>query len=88
MPASVTTITLSVPRARSDAALTSTVSADVFTGVWPKYSQCRYLSGLNLDANNKLYVKTVDVAGAFSKSLQLRLLLGAIGLLKNQQERC
>ncbi len=54
VPASVTTITLSVPRARSDAALTSTVSADVFTGVSPNLHNIGTLAGMNLDANNKL----------------------------------
>jgi hypothetical protein len=66
---SVTTITLSVPRDRSDAA-GSTVTADVLTGVSPNLHLVGTLAGLNLDGNNKLYVKTVDVAGALSNVLQ------------------
>jgi hypothetical protein len=61
----VTTITLSVPRARSDVA-TSTVDADVLTGTSPGLRTLGTIPGLKLDANNILYVQAVDVAGGLS----------------------
>lgn len=62
---SVTTITLSVPRSRSDAAA-STVGADVLIGKSPGLRTLGTIPGLNLDANNILYVQAVDVAGGVS----------------------
>ncbi len=59
----VTTITLSVPRDRSDAASSSTVDADVLSGTSPNLRKLGTLSGLRMDAANAFYVQTVDVAG-------------------------
>ncbi len=61
----ITTITLSVPRARSDAA-TSTVDADVLIGTSPGLRTLGTIHGLKLDANNILYVQAVDVAAGIS----------------------
>jgi hypothetical protein len=61
-----TTITLSVPRSRSDPA-SSTVDADVLVGTSPNLRTLGTLPGLALDATNILYVQAVDVAGGISK---------------------
>lgn len=66
----VTTITLSVPRGRSDSATSSIVDADVLFGTSPNLRKLGTLSGLTLDANNTFYVQTVDVAGDRSKFLK------------------
>ncbi len=60
-----TTITLSVPRSRSDAA-TSTVDADILVGTSPNLRTVATIQGLKLDATNRLYVEAVDVAGGVS----------------------
>ena len=64
---SVTTVTLAVPRLRSDAA-GSTVSADVLVGTSPNLRNLGSVNGLKLDAQNSLYVEAVDVAGDSSKA--------------------
>jgi hypothetical protein len=64
---SVTTVTLAVSRSVSDAATSSTVSADVYSGTSPGLHKEGTLSGMKLDAENHLYVKAVDVANAKSK---------------------
>lgn len=66
----VTMITLSVPRARSDAS-TSTVDADVLVGTSPGLRALGSIPGLRLDANNILYVQAVDVAGGLSSVMRL-----------------
>jgi hypothetical protein len=65
----ITTATLAVPRARSDAA-GSTVTADVLVGKSPNLKLIGSIPGLRLDAMNTLYVKTIDVAGAVSDPLK------------------
>ncbi len=69
IPSSVTTITLAVPRSVSDAAISSTVDADVLWGKSPNLHKAGTISGLHMDANNTLYIQSVDVAGAMSKSI-------------------
>ncbi|MCX6121642.1 MAG: hypothetical protein NTX44_08490 [Ignavibacteriales bacterium] len=69
IPSSVTTITLAVPRSTSDAATSSLVDADVLWGTSPNLHKAGTVSGLHMDANNTLYVQSVDVAGAMSKSI-------------------
>ena len=69
VPSSVTTITLAVPRSTSDAAISSTVDADVYLGISPNLHKVGTISGLRLDANNSLYVQSVDVAAANSKPI-------------------
>jgi len=64
---SVTTITIAVPRSRSDAA-TTTVDADVLVGTSPNLRTVGTLHGLKLDNQNALYVESVDVAGDSSKA--------------------
>jgi hypothetical protein len=59
----VTTITLSVPRGRSDSAISSTADADVLFGTSPALRKLGTLPGLKMDAMNAFYVQTVDVAG-------------------------
>ena len=69
VPSSVTTITLAVPRSTSDAAVSSTVDADVYLGTSPNLHKVGTISGLRLDANNSLYVQSVDMAAANSKPI-------------------
>jgi hypothetical protein len=69
IPSSVTTITLAVPRSTSDAATSSIVDADVLWGTSPNLHKAGTISGLHMDANNFLYIQSVDVAGAKSKSI-------------------
>jgi hypothetical protein len=66
----VTTITLGVPRTRSDSASTAFVSADVLFGTSPTLRKIGTLSGLQMDAYNTLYVQSVDVAGDISKFIR------------------
>ena len=63
----ITTVTLAVPRSRSDAAST-TVDADVLVGTSPNLRTVGTLAGLKLDSDNTLYVESVDVAGDSSKN--------------------
>jgi hypothetical protein len=67
----VTTITLSVPRIRSDTATfqvngDTVVDADVLVGTSPGLRTLGSIHGLRLNANNSLYVRAVDVAGGLS----------------------
>lgn len=66
----VTTVTLSVPRARSDSASTSSVAADVLFGTSPNLKKLGTLSGMQMDANNILYIQSVDIAGDMSTFLR------------------
>jgi hypothetical protein len=66
---SFTTVTLMVPRVRSDAAGLG-VSADVYRGTYPSMRPLGSLPGLKLNATNSLYVKALDVAGAFSTPIR------------------
>jgi len=66
---SITVITLSVPRGRSDSSLTGIVYADVLIGRSPNARKIGSLSGLKLDANNVLYIQAIDIAGDNSKFL-------------------
>lgn len=59
----VTTVTLAVPRGRSDSATSMTVDADVLFGTSPALRKLGTLPGLRMDAPNALYVQSVDVAG-------------------------
>ena len=68
---SVTTITLSVPRSRSDTASArlnadTIVDADVLSGTSPGLRTLGIVHGLKLNADNILYVRAVDVAGGSS----------------------
>jgi hypothetical protein len=59
----VTTVTVSVPRGRSDSASSSAVEADVLFGTSPNLKKLGTLPGLKMDAMNAFYVQAVDVAG-------------------------
>lgn len=61
-----TTVTLAVPRSRSDAA-GSTVDADVLLGSSPNLRVVGTVHGMKLDAPNALYVEAIDVAGDSSR---------------------
>jgi hypothetical protein len=63
---SVTTVTLAVPRSRSDAA-SALVDADVLVGSSPNLRTVGTIPGLKLDAPNALYVESIDVAGDSSR---------------------
>ncbi len=67
LPASVTTVTLSVPRTRSDGAAT-VVDADMYSGVSPNLFFLGTIPGLRLNARNELFVQARDVAGDYSPS--------------------
>jgi hypothetical protein len=69
VPSNVKTVTLAVPRGRSDSATSSLVDADVLFGTSPSLRKIGTLPGLRLDAANALYVQSVDVAGDRSKFL-------------------
>ncbi len=66
---SITTITLAVPRSRSDGA-TTVVDADVLIGTSPNLITIGRLSGLRLNDTNKLYVQAIDIAGDRSEILR------------------
>lgn len=66
-----TTITLIVPRSVSDASTTNSVEAELYVGTYPNLQRRGTVSGLRLNANNRLYLKALDVAGEYSKAARL-----------------
>ena len=67
-----TLVTLAVPRSVSDAAPDNgTVSASVYTGVFPGLQYQGTISGLKLNAQNVLYLQDKDVAGEYSKAARM-----------------
>ena len=67
-----TLVTLAVPRSVSDAAADNgTVSANVYTGVFPGLQFQGTISGLRLSAQNVLYVEAKDLAGEYSKAARM-----------------
>jgi len=69
--ASVTMVTLMVPRARSDNNSTGFASADVFSGSYPNMHLLGIVNGLRLNAQNVFYVEAKDVANALSPAVRL-----------------
>jgi hypothetical protein len=65
-----TTVTLAVSRSASDAA-TNVVDADLYSGIYPNLQTRGTVSGLRLDNTNRLYLKAIDVAGEYSKTIRL-----------------
>jgi hypothetical protein len=70
IPLRDTMVTLVVPRSVSDAA-GSSVTADVYSGSFLGRQRVGELPGLRLDANNTLYLKSVDVAGETSPAISM-----------------
>jgi hypothetical protein len=68
LPSTATMVTLMVPRTRSDVA-GSTVTADVYGGVYPSLRTLGQVPGLRLSGPNRLYVQARDVAGDLSTVL-------------------
>lgn len=68
LPSSATMVTLMVPRSCSDGA-GSTVTADVYGGVYPSLRTLGQVSGLRLNGPNRLYMQARDVAGELSTVL-------------------
>jgi hypothetical protein len=68
LPPTATTVTLMVPRSRSDAASTS-VSADVYSGSYPTLRFLGQVPGMKLNATNVLFTQVRDVAGGASPVL-------------------
>ena len=68
LPPTATTITLMVPRARSDGS-SATVTADVYSSSYPTLRLLGQAPGLRLDATNRFFVQARDVAGDFSPIL-------------------
>ena len=64
-------ITLSVPRARTDATADSIVDADVYTGTYPNLQLKGKVPGLRLDANNIFYLRAKDIADSLSSTEHL-----------------
>ncbi|MFH0991503.1 MAG: hypothetical protein V1799_15960 [bacterium] len=62
LPQNATTVTLMVPRVRSDGAAVA-VAADVYSGSYPTLHYLGQVPGLKLNAGNKLFVQARDVAG-------------------------
>jgi len=65
LSASATTVTLMVPRSRSDAA-TAVVAADVYSGSYPTLHFLGQVPGMKLNATNVLFTQVRDVAGGAS----------------------
>lgn len=66
LPASITMVTLIVPRSVSDVS-TGEVEAEVYSGTFPNMRLQGKLRGLRLDSENTFYLQARDVAGDFSK---------------------
>ncbi len=65
-------VTIAVPRSVSDPAPDNgTVSASVYTGIFPGLQYQGTISGLKLNAQNVLYVQDKDVAGEYSKAARM-----------------
>lgn len=69
--ANVSMITLLVPRSRSDNLTSGTVTADVYSGMFPTMRYLGTLPGLNINALNKIYLQARDIAGDYSKLVSL-----------------
>ena len=65
LPPTATMISLMVPRSRSDGAGT-TVTADVYGGIYPSLRTLGQVTGLRLNGPNRLFVQARDVAGDLS----------------------
>jgi hypothetical protein len=64
-------VTLSVPRAVTDATTDSVVDAEVYTGTYPNLQLKGKVPGLRLDANNVFYLRAKDIADSMSSVAQL-----------------
>jgi len=67
-----TLVTIAVPRSASNLAPDNgTVSANIYTGVFPGLQLQGAIPGLKLNAQNVLYLQAKDVAGEYSKAARM-----------------